>query len=110
MKFVTFRLFILAVVIFSFAGAFDVVGVCAGPNRPEKSSDAVSSDLITVDFNPERWQVKGSDVRFEEYLGRKTIFLKEGDAFLKDVDFENGVIEVDMAVPDGRGFAGVRFR
>jgi hypothetical protein len=65
---------------------------------------------------------KGVKVEAAEYLGRKAVRLTKdafGDAFaiVKGVDFQDGTIEVDMAVkvttPPGTrnpGFAGIAFR
>jgi len=42
-----------------------------------------------------------------EHMDRKCLI---GSAFLKDVEFENGVIEVDIAVDGSRSYPGVIFR
>jgi sugar lactone lactonase YvrE len=59
-----------------------------------------------VDFDSDRWELV--DAEIVEHLGRKALL---GTAILKDVQFENGVIEVDIA---GNGFIrsypGVVFR
>ncbi len=57
-------------------------------------------------FNDEQWNLEGA--RVVEHLGRQAL---EGSAQLKDVVFENGVIEVDIAMKAGvRGYPGVAFR
>ena len=71
---------------------------------------AASSQGGAGDFDPGRWQVKDPKGRVEERLGRRSLFLTSGFAFLKDVVFEDGVIEVDIAVPTRRSFVGVVFR
>ena len=48
-----------------------------------------------VDFSSERWTLVDADII--EYLGRTCL---SGAAVLGDVDFRNGVIEVDVAVSD----------
>lgn len=63
-----------------------------------------------VPFDSARWQIKDQKARVEEHLGRKSLFLKSGHAFLKDAEFENGVIEVDIAAPNLRSFVGIVFR
>jgi hypothetical protein len=64
----------------------------------------------SVGFDSEQWQVKDPKGRKEEHLGRKSLYLTSGFAFLKDVVFEDGVIEVDIAAPALRSFVGVVFR
>ncbi|MBN1211977.1 MAG: SMP-30/gluconolactonase/LRE family protein [candidate division Zixibacteria bacterium] len=60
-------------------------------------------DIIAFDTN--RWDISGA--RITEYLGRTCLM---GTAFLKDVEFENGVIEVDIAVKKMRSYPGMNFR
>jgi len=59
----------------------------------------------TIDFTPELWIFKNAEVK--EYLGRNCL---HGYALLKDVLFENGVIEVDMAVTGANSYPGFVFR
>ncbi len=59
----------------------------------------------TVDFGLDRWIFKNAEVK--EYLGRKCL---HGYALLKDVVFENGVIEVDLAVTGASSYPGFVFR
>ncbi len=59
----------------------------------------------TIDFESERWNILAG--RVEDYLGQKSF---TGNAILKDVEFENGVIEVDVAFEGERCFAGIVFR
>jgi sugar lactone lactonase YvrE len=59
----------------------------------------------TVDFGPESWIFKNAEVK--EYMGRKCL---HGYALLKDVLFENGVIEVDLAVTGASSYPGFVFR
>jgi sugar lactone lactonase YvrE len=59
-----------------------------------------------VDFVPERWDLRGAQV--VEHLGRQAL---TGTALLKDARFEDGVIEVDVAMKSGaRSYPGVLFR
>ena len=67
----------------------------------------------TVPFDSDRWQIKDQKARVEDYLGRKSLYLTSGYAFLKDAAFEDGVIEVDIAAQDLRNlpsFIGIVFR
>ena len=60
-----------------------------------------------VEFGPERWTVANG--RSVEFLGRKAFM---GTATVKGVEFENGVIEFDVAVSTdrARSYPGVTFR
>jgi len=60
----------------------------------------------TFGFDSECWQL-GPGSRIEEFLGRQAL---TGGASLKDIDFGNGVIEVDLACKPGRVFPGIMFR
>ncbi|MGB9177927.1 MAG: hypothetical protein WCB68_01675 [Pyrinomonadaceae bacterium] len=67
----------------------------------------------TVPFDSGQWQIKDQKARVEDYLGRKSLYLTSGYAFLKDVTFEDGVIEVDIAAQNLRNlpsFIGIVFR
>jgi hypothetical protein len=72
--------------------------------------ETLSSAYDSTDFDPARWQIKDPNARVEERLGRKSLYLKSGFAFMKDVVFEDGVIEVDIAAPTLRSFVGIVFR
>lgn len=69
-----------------------------------------SQETTTVPFTSDHWQIRDPKARVEDHLGRKSLYLASGFASLKDVEFENGVIEVDMAAPTLRSFIGVVFR
>ena len=60
-----------------------------------------------VDFGSDRWELKNGEI--VEYLDRTCL---SGYALLKEVVFENGIIEVDIAVKDNkvRGYPGIIFR
>ncbi|UCE59248.1 MAG: SMP-30/gluconolactonase/LRE family protein [Phycisphaerales bacterium] len=58
-----------------------------------------------VDFESPRWVLKNAET--VEHLGRNSF---RGTAYLDDVEFENGVIEVDMAVDGTRCYPGIIFR
>lgn len=62
------------------------------------------------DFASGRWQINDPKGKVEEHLGRKSLYLTSGFAFLKDTAFEDGVIEVEIAPPVRRSFVGVVFR
>jgi hypothetical protein len=56
------------------------------------------------------WRISGEDRKFETYQERSSLYLRNGAAEPIGVEFENGVIEFDIAVPDERGFSGIAFR
>ena len=62
------------------------------------------SDII--EFESDRWDMK--DAVVTEHRGRKSL---KGYACLKDLEFENGIIEVDITVAEGvRCYPGIVFR
>lgn len=59
-----------------------------------------------IEFSPDRWDLQNA--RIVDHLGRKALI---GTAFLKDVAFDDGVIECDIAMKAGvRSYPGVLFR
>ncbi len=58
-----------------------------------------------IPFAPDRWELKDAEVK--EFLGRPAL---AGTAWLKDVVFEDGVIEVDVAADRGRAYPAIIFR
>ena len=58
-----------------------------------------------LDFRADRWVL--ADAEIVEHLGRTSLM---GTAYLKDMEFENGVIEVDIAVTGARSYPGIIFR
>jgi hypothetical protein len=65
---------------------------------------------IHVPFTSDQWRFETKDYTIEDYLGRPGIRLKNNRAFLTAASFKNGIIEYDMAFPQGRAFIGVMFR
>ncbi len=58
-----------------------------------------------VEFTSDRWVMRNAQV--VDLDGKKCLI---GYAYLKDVEFENGVIEVDVKVNGDRSYAGFVFR
>lgn len=54
------------------------------------------------------WNLNGKVVR-ENYKGKDCLKTDKGVAVAKDLNFKNGVIEFNMCIQQGRGFAGIRF-
>jgi hypothetical protein len=80
------------------------------PVERRAGQPATAASMVSVAFDSPQWQVYDTNARKEEYLGRKSLKLSSGFAFLKDVVFEDGVIEVDMATTSLTSFVGVLFR
>ena len=59
----------------------------------------------TIKFDSTKWEFK--NVEIKKHLGREALL---GSAILKDVEFENGIIEVDIAVTGARSYPGIIFR
>ena len=72
-------------------------------------SPALAQSAEQVDIESPRWVIKDDKAKREEFLGKHTLFLANGFAYLNDFDFEDGVIEVDVAsMPVA--FPGIVFR
>ena len=71
---------------------------------------AVAAQSQTIPFDSSRWEIKAKENRFEDHLGRKSLYLQGGLAAVKDSRFTDGVIEFDMAFSDERGFMGAVWR
>ena len=81
----------------------------AGQTPTADSARPAATEPISVDFTDTRWTITGPVNQRVEYLGRNSLRLT-GNANLPDVAFEDGVIEVDLAVTGARGFVGMIFR
>jgi len=74
-------------------------GLASGISAPE-------APFGVVEFTPDRWDLAGAKII--EHLGRQALM---GTAFLKGAEFEDGVIEFDVAMKAGaRSYPGVLFR
>lgn len=58
-----------------------------------------------IGFDSDEWGLRNAEVT--EHLGRTAL---TGSAYLENVEFENGVIEVDIAVDGSRSYPGIVFR
>lgn len=77
---------------------------------PPRAAGRAPRSAALSDFDSGGWEIKDENARKEEHLGRRSLFLKSGFAFLKDAAFEDGVVEVDIAAPALRSFVGIVFR
>jgi hypothetical protein len=64
------------------------------------------AEQIVVPFDADRWKINAVESRVEDHLGRKSLYLKSGNAFLADTRFADGSIEFDVAFERSRGFVG----
>ena len=60
--------------------------------------------LERVPFDSDRWEITSGAV--VEHLGRTAL---TGTALLRDVEFTNGIIEVDIATSGARAYPGLAF-
>ena len=71
-------------------------------------TSAVRAEVVP--FDSPRWKIQAAESRIEEHLGRPSLYLDNGMAWLEDVVFQDGVVEFDIAFTPDRGFAGPMFR
>ena len=77
-----------------------VLVALAGPIRAQQP--------VPLDFS--KWEIDASGSRFEEYLGRPSLYLKGGLAIVKGSQFTDGIIEFDVAFGRATNFVGAVFR
>jgi len=65
----------------------------------------VSAQNDIISFDLENWQIFNG--KFVEFQGKTSL---AGSAQLKDVEFEDGIIEFDISVTGSRSYPGIRFR
>lgn len=63
-----------------------------------------------VPLDAARWEIRAAESRIEQHLGRSSLYLKGGQAVVKDSNFTDGVIDFDMAFTGERGFMGAFWR
>src|SRR5436190_18187087 len=61
-------------------------------------------------FDSSAWNISAAEWRVEPYRGRNALLLRDGAAWLKGSNFQNGTIEFDIAFSDVGGFPGIAFR
>ena len=62
-----------------------------------------------IPANSPRWELRGQ-AKVVDYDQRSCLFLRGGQAILKDFALRDGVIDVDVSTPETRGFFGIYFR
>lgn len=68
-----------------------------------------SPQTLSIPADSPRWDLQG-EAKVAEYQGRKSLRFDGGAAILKDFQFRDGVVDVDVATPAKRGFFGFDFR
>ena len=93
-------------------GLFFLLGVAPTPGQAQS---------IPIPLSPERWvigekneklrtnQRRENNGKVVDYLGRPALHLAKAFAYVRDLDFQNGTIDADVAA-DPEGFQGVAFR
>ncbi len=76
---------------------------------PEAQAE-LALDLEAVPFDAEHWDLAEAEGALTQHAGRSSLHLEGGMAILQGVDLRNGVVEVDVALPDARSFVGVAWR
>lgn len=66
--------------------------------------------FAAVSWQDPRWHFEAKESKVESYLGRDSLFLRDGYAWLDGATLRDGVIEVDICAPGDVGFHGVTFR
>jgi hypothetical protein len=70
---------------------------------------AQTAPVLALPPDSPRWELEGG-AKTAEYRGRACLRLDGGAAAVKDLEFRDGVIDVDVATPAKRGFFGIQFR
>jgi len=70
---------------------------------------ALRAQAIDVPFDSSHWTLNAPHVAFVDHLGRPSVRLGGGSALLRDVQFQDGTIEVDVSGKTS-GFAFLVFR
>jgi hypothetical protein len=61
-------------------------------------------------FDSSAWNISAAEWRVEPYRGRSALLLRDGAAWLKGSNFQNGTIDFDIAFSEVGGFPGIAFR
>jgi hypothetical protein len=64
----------------------------------------------SIEFDGRTWLTTAQDAKVEQFMGREALLLRNGGVFLPDVQFQDGIVEYDVAVTGHRSFVGTAFR
>jgi hypothetical protein len=75
------------------------------------ASLSIATSAYAAPIPPEspRWGL-GGKAEVSQYQGRPAFLIQGGAALVKDLDLQDGVIDVDVVAPPERGFFGIQFR
>lgn len=74
------------------------------------ASASAAGKSVRLELGSGDWVITDAKARTETYLGKKALRLKSGRAYRKDILFENGTIEFDIAPKARASFLGIIFR
>ncbi|MCP5054473.1 MAG: hypothetical protein GY940_45315 [bacterium] len=70
----------------------------------------LSAHAETFPFDSPRWVINPKSAGVVDHLGQKSLKMQGGIAYIKDLNFTNGIIEFDVSFTRKRGFFGGVFR
>jgi len=70
----------------------------------------LAAETQPVSFAGGEWELSGADGKVETFLGQSALRIRTGRAVRRDVSFEDGTIEFDLALTPHRAFAYLQFR
>lgn len=71
---------------------------------------AAEGGMRAIPIDLDHLRIEAREHRIEEHLGRRSLFLRDGAALLREIAFEDGTIEFDVAFGPERGFCGAVVR
>jgi hypothetical protein len=79
-----------------------------GTELRQVTGQAAVPALNAIPLTPDRWTATDT-LGFPTYLGRPSLFITRGVALASGVEFREGTLEYDMALPRGGNFMGAAF-
>ena len=73
-------------------------------------SSLLIAQPVKVPFDSEQWDKSNAEYSFQKYEGKDAMLLQSGFLYLKDLEFTNGTIELDINFSALRNFPGIAFR
>lgn len=73
-------------------------------------SESKAQKLVSAPFDSTTWDLEDAQFVYKKHAGKDGILLTGGSLVLKDVQFLNGTIELDMKFSNQRNFPGILFR
>ena len=79
-----------------------------GTELRQVTGQAAAPAVNAIPLTPDRWTATDS-LGFPTYLGRPSLYITRGVALASGVEFREGTLEYDMALPRGGNFMGAAF-